>query len=150
MPRLSDSMEEGTILRWLKEDGAHVERGEELVEIETDKATLPYAADVSGRLHIVAAAGETLPIGRTIATIGETNGDQPSAVRAQTGKAKGEATLTIAVSLFMFSVSASIHCERSFAGSNGDPSFAVLMGPDVGSVTDDTQYPWRDYVNAFA
>jgi pyruvate dehydrogenase E2 component (dihydrolipoamide acetyltransferase) len=93
MPRLSDSMEEGTILRWLKEDGAHVERGEELVEIETDKATLPYAADVSGRLHIVAAAGETLPIGRTIATIGETNGDQPSVVRAQTGKAKGEATV---------------------------------------------------------
>jgi len=93
MPRLSDSMEEGTILRWLKEEGAHVERGEELVEIETDKATLPYAADVSGRLHIVAAAGETLPIGRTIATIGETNGDQPSAVRAQTGKAKGEVTV---------------------------------------------------------
>jgi pyruvate dehydrogenase E2 component (dihydrolipoamide acetyltransferase) len=86
-------MEEGTILRWLKEDGAHVERGEELVEIETDKATLPYAADVSGRLQIVAAAGETLPIGRTIATIGETNGDHPSAMRAQTGKAKGEATV---------------------------------------------------------
>jgi pyruvate dehydrogenase E2 component (dihydrolipoamide acetyltransferase) len=93
MPRLSDSMEEGTILRWLKEEGAHVERGEELVEIETDKATLPYAADVSGRLHIVAAAGETLPIGRTIATIGETNGDQPSVMRPQTGKAKGEVTV---------------------------------------------------------
>lgn len=67
-----------------------------------------------------------------------------------TGKAKGEATLTISVSLFMFSVSASIHCERTFAGSNGDPSFAALMGPDAGPVTDDTQYPWRDYVNAFA
>ena len=67
-----------------------------------------------------------------------------------TGKAKGEATLTISVSLFMFSVSASIHCERSFAGSNGDPSFVALMGPDAGPVTDDTQYPWRDYVNAFA
>src|SRR5438874_5913353 len=93
MPRLSDSMEEGTILRWLKAEGEHVERGEELVEIETDKATLPYEADVSGRLHIVAAAGETLPIGRTIATIGESNGDRPSTVRAQTGKAKGEVTV---------------------------------------------------------
>ena len=93
MPRLSDSMEEGTILRWLKEEGAHVERGDELVEIETDKATLPFVADVSGRLHIVAAAGETLPIGRTIATIGETNGDQPSAARSPTGKAKGEVTV---------------------------------------------------------
>ncbi len=38
MPRLSDTMEEGTILRWLKRDGEHVARGEELVEIETDKA----------------------------------------------------------------------------------------------------------------
>jgi len=93
MPRLSDSMEEGTILRWLKADGEHVERGEELVEIETDKATLPYVADVSGVLHIVANAGETLPIGRTIATIGERNGDQPSVMRPQTGKAKGEVTV---------------------------------------------------------
>ena len=93
MPRLSDSMEEGTILRWLKADGDHVQRGDALVEIETDKATLPYEADVSGRLHIVAAAGETLPIGRTIATIGESNGDRPSTVRAQTGKAKGEVTV---------------------------------------------------------
>jgi pyruvate dehydrogenase E2 component (dihydrolipoamide acetyltransferase) len=93
MPRLSDSMEEGTILRWLKAEGEHVERGAELVEIETDKATLPYVADVSGVLHIVAAAGETLPIGRTIATIGERNGNQPGAVRSQTGKAKGEVTV---------------------------------------------------------
>jgi pyruvate dehydrogenase E2 component (dihydrolipoamide acetyltransferase) len=93
MPRLSDSMEEGTILRWLKADGEHVTRGEPLVEIETDKATLPYEADVSGRLHILAAAGETLPIGRPIATIGESNGDRPSAAATRTGKAKGEVTV---------------------------------------------------------
>jgi pyruvate dehydrogenase E2 component (dihydrolipoamide acetyltransferase) len=42
MPRLSDSMEEGTILRWLKSPGDQVERGEELVEIETDKANMVY------------------------------------------------------------------------------------------------------------
>jgi pyruvate dehydrogenase E2 component (dihydrolipoamide acetyltransferase) len=93
MPRLSDSMEEGTILRWLKAEGEHVARGEPIVEIETDKATLPYEADVSGRLHILAAAGETLPIGRPIATIGESNGDRPSAAAARTGKAKGEVTV---------------------------------------------------------
>ena len=40
MPRLSDSMEEGTILKWLKADGDAVARGEPLAEIETDKATL--------------------------------------------------------------------------------------------------------------
>src|SRR5207237_3648743 len=52
-------------------------------------------ADVSGTLHILAAAGETLPIGRPIATIGETNGAVPStgATAARTGKAKGEVTV---------------------------------------------------------
>ena len=50
MPRLSDSMEEGTILRWLVEDGATVARGDEIVEIETDKANMTYEADAAGRL----------------------------------------------------------------------------------------------------
>ena len=51
MPRLSDSMEEGTILKWLKADGDEVPRGEELVEIETDKATMTYEADAAGVLR---------------------------------------------------------------------------------------------------
>ncbi len=80
MPRLSDSMEEGTILRWLKADGDEVQRGEELVEIETDKATMTYEADAAGVLAIVAAEGDTLPIGQVIATIG--GGAEPAAVGA--------------------------------------------------------------------
>jgi pyruvate dehydrogenase E2 component (dihydrolipoamide acetyltransferase) len=70
MPRLSDSMEEGTILRWLKQDGEEVSRGEELVEIETDKANMTYESDAAGVLAIVAQEGETLPIGAPIARIG--------------------------------------------------------------------------------
>src|SRR4051812_50106317 len=70
MPRLSDSMEEGTILKWLKAPGDVVARGEELAEIETDKATMTYEADSDGVLEIVAAEGETLPIGAVIARIG--------------------------------------------------------------------------------
>ncbi|MCW3008612.1 MAG: catalytic domain of component of various dehydrogenase complexe [Solirubrobacterales bacterium] len=70
MPRLSDSMEEGVILRWLKSEGEEVKRGEEIVEIETDKATMSYEADYDGALSIVAPEGSTLPIGATIATIG--------------------------------------------------------------------------------
>ncbi len=54
MPRLSDSMEEGTILKWLKSDGDEVSKGDELVEIETDKANMTYEADESGTLEIVA------------------------------------------------------------------------------------------------
>src|SRR5215216_2830374 len=71
MPRLSDSMEEGTILKWLKSDGDEVKRGEELVEIETDKANMTYEADQDGVLNIVASEGDTLPVGEKIATIGD-------------------------------------------------------------------------------
>ena len=94
MPRLSDSMEEGTILRWLKAEGDVVARGDELCEIETDKATMTYEAD-SGALHILAAEGETLAIGQPIAVIGESSASVPDtapaadpatdAVRAQPG-----------------------------------------------------------------
>ena len=70
MPRLSDSMEEGTILKWLKSDGEEVSKGEELVEIETDKANMTYEADQAGTLKIVAQEGDTLAVGETIAQIG--------------------------------------------------------------------------------
>ncbi|MGA2164077.1 MAG: dihydrolipoamide acetyltransferase family protein [Solirubrobacteraceae bacterium] len=71
MPRLSDTMEEGTILRWLKREGEHVSRGEELVEIETDKAAMVYESDQEGALRIVAQEGDTLAVGATIAHVGD-------------------------------------------------------------------------------
>ncbi|MDW5594110.1 dihydrolipoamide acetyltransferase family protein [Conexibacter stalactiti] len=71
MPRLSDSMEEGTIIRWLKADGDEVAKGEELVEIETDKANMTHEAEAAGALTIVVPDGETRPIGELIAYIGE-------------------------------------------------------------------------------
>src|SRR3954453_4727921 len=74
MPRLSDSMEEGTILKWLKAEGDDVSKGDELVEIETDKATMTYASDADGTLEIVADEGATLAIGEVIARIGEGGG----------------------------------------------------------------------------
>ncbi len=72
MPRLSDSMEEGTILTWMKQVGDEIAVGDELVEIETDKANMAYEADVAGTLtEILAEEGETLPIGSLIARIGD-------------------------------------------------------------------------------
>jgi pyruvate dehydrogenase E2 component (dihydrolipoamide acetyltransferase) len=72
MPRLSDSMEEGTILRWIKSQGDEVAVGDELVEIETDKANMVYEADAGGTLiEVVAQEGDTLPIGEVIARVGE-------------------------------------------------------------------------------
>src|SRR3954454_7753389 len=71
MPRLSDSMEEGTVLKWLVEVGGEVKRGEPLVEIETDKANMTYEADSDGVLiEVLAQEGETLPIGQVIARVG--------------------------------------------------------------------------------
>jgi pyruvate dehydrogenase E2 component (dihydrolipoamide acetyltransferase) len=75
MPRLSDTMEEGTILRWLKADGDQIARGEELVEIETDKATMIYESDQAGRLTLIAAEGDTLPVGEPIASVQDDKND---------------------------------------------------------------------------
>jgi pyruvate dehydrogenase E2 component (dihydrolipoamide acetyltransferase) len=72
MPRLSDSMEEGTVLKWLVEEGGEVKRGEPLVEIETDKANMTYESDTDGTLiEVVAQEGDTLSIGEVIARIGD-------------------------------------------------------------------------------
>ncbi len=91
MPRLSDSMEEGTILTWLKQVGDEVAIGDELVEIETDKANMAYEADVAGTLtEILAQEGETLPIGSPIATIGATNG-RPDSDEGQGARPAGPA-----------------------------------------------------------
>jgi pyruvate dehydrogenase E2 component (dihydrolipoamide acetyltransferase) len=72
MPRLSDSMEEGTVLKWLVDVGSEVKRGEPLVEIETDKANMTYESDTDGTLiEVVAQEGDTLAIGEVIARIGD-------------------------------------------------------------------------------
>ena len=77
MPRLSDSMEEGTVLKWMKSVGDEVAVGDELAEIETDKANMVYEADTAGTLiEIVAGEGDTLPIGEVIARVGE-EGEEP-------------------------------------------------------------------------
>jgi pyruvate dehydrogenase E2 component (dihydrolipoamide acetyltransferase) len=72
MPRLSDTMTEGILVQWLKQEGEPVQRGEVLAEIETDKATMELEAYDSGVLtRIIAAPGSTVPIGQLIAVIGE-------------------------------------------------------------------------------
>jgi pyruvate dehydrogenase E2 component (dihydrolipoamide acetyltransferase) len=71
MPKLSDTMEEGTILQWLAADGDAVEKGQPIVEIETDKANMTVEAPESGALHLLAAEGDVLAVGAPIAEIGE-------------------------------------------------------------------------------
>ena len=92
MPRLSDSMEEGTVLKWLVKEGGEVKRGEPLVEIETDKANMTYEADTDGVLvKVIAKEGDTLAVGEPIAEIGEAgeaaSGDEAN---GEEGNADGE------------------------------------------------------------
>jgi pyruvate dehydrogenase E2 component (dihydrolipoamide acetyltransferase) len=84
-------MEEGTILKWLVEPGAIVTRGQEIVEIETDKATMTYEADSDGPLSIVAAEGDTLAVGAIIATIGEGSGGPAAPADGSPEQASGPA-----------------------------------------------------------
>src|SRR5215467_13040210 len=71
MPRLSDTMQEGTIARWLKQAGDAVKKGDILAEIETDKATMDLEAYEAGTLEqILVPEGETVPIGQAVAVIG--------------------------------------------------------------------------------
>ena len=64
MPRLSDQMEEATVLSWLKKPRRRVARGDPLVEVETDKATMVYEAEFDGVLEeIVVVDGETAALG---------------------------------------------------------------------------------------
>ena len=85
MPRLSDSMEEGTILRWLVAEGDRVESGQPLVEIETDKATVTYDADNAGTvLALSVGEGASAPVGAPIAVLGEPGEELPSVPSAAT------------------------------------------------------------------
>src|SRR3954463_5760668 len=70
MPQLSDTMTEGTVVKWHKREGDKVKSGEELVDVETDKATMPFEASESGTLaHIAVKEGEKVPVGALIAVI---------------------------------------------------------------------------------
>ncbi len=86
MPKLSDSMAEAVIVRWLKSPGDVFARGDGLIEVETDKATVVYEAESDGTLgSILVPEGGTVAIGEPIATLanGERLGSDPSGVRPQ-------------------------------------------------------------------
>ena len=82
MPKLSDTMEEGTIVEWKKKSGDEVKTGEVLAEVESDKATFDLEADADGVLQILVDQGVPAKIGAPIARIGEAGAEpvpQPKA-----------------------------------------------------------------------
>ena len=71
MPQMGYDMEEGTVVRWLKEEGSTVGRNEPVAEIETDKAVVEFESEAEGvLLRIVASEGSIVPVGETIAVVG--------------------------------------------------------------------------------
>ena len=87
MPRLSDTMEEGTVASWLKKVGDTVSEGDILAEIETDKATMEFEAFDNGTLlYIGIQEGESAPVDSVLAIIGDKDADVDQAVAAASSK----------------------------------------------------------------
>lgn len=79
MPKLSDTMSEGTLVKWLKKEGDSVSMDEEVAEVETDKATMAMPSFDDGVIHkIYVKEGDTVPLGATLALILE-EGEEPPA-----------------------------------------------------------------------
>lgn len=77
MPKLSDTMSEGTLVKWLKKEGDSVSMDEEIAEVETDKATMAMPSFEEGIIHkIYVKEGESAPLGATLALILE-EGEEP-------------------------------------------------------------------------
>lgn len=95
MPRLSDTMEEGELAKWLKNEGDVIAKGDILAEIETDKATMDLEAFEAGVLEKqLVAAGTVVPIGTPVAVIGDGSGKAGSSAKdapAKDAAAKGAA-----------------------------------------------------------
>jgi pyruvate dehydrogenase E2 component (dihydrolipoamide acetyltransferase) len=90
MPKLSDSMAEAVILRWLKSPGEAFARGEALIEVETDKATVVYEAESDGTLDsILVDEGATVAIGEPIATLANGDGAGPRERRPEPASEDG-------------------------------------------------------------
>lgn len=99
MPKLSDTMEEGTLLKWFKQEGDYVQQGETLFEVETDKAVMEVEAFTSGVLsQILVQEGEKVPVGTPIAIIGGETGkvvpqEEPLMQEAQKTKVPTDTSL---------------------------------------------------------
>ena len=80
MPRMSDTMEEGNIIGWLKKVGDTVEPGDVLAEVETDKATMELESYQEGVLLYIGVAEGTIPVNGILAVIGEAGEDYKEAL----------------------------------------------------------------------
>ncbi len=125
VPVIGESINEVTLSQWLKEDGAYVQRDEPICEFESDKATLEFPAEASGKLIHVAAEGDDLEIGALVARI-DTDVQASSEESAPAGGDAG-ATTEVAAEKEPVEASVSPAGEGSYAAGTPSPAAAKLM-----------------------
>jgi pyruvate dehydrogenase E2 component (dihydrolipoamide acetyltransferase) len=140
MPRLSDSMEEGTVLQWLVAEGDVVAEGEPLVEVETDKASVTYESEHEGTLLTIRVqAGESAAVGAAIAVIGDPGeaGDPAGAGTGGTAVADRAAPASAGAAAAV-PVPAATTATRSGARVKASPlarRIAAQLGVDLATLT---------------
>src|SRR5688500_3676308 len=91
MPQLSDTMTEGTVVKWKKKEGDKVKANEEIADIETDKATMPMESFEAGTLaYIAAKEGQRVPVGGLIGVIARSNENLDEIRKTYQAKAGGQ------------------------------------------------------------
>ena len=131
MPRLSDTMEEGTVASWLKNVGDDVEEGDLLAEIETDKATMEFESFYSGKLlYIGLQEGESSPVDQVLAIIGPEGTDVNAVLSSVTGGGKKNST-TSSKEVEIKSESSIEKKEASKSVSDGERIFASPLAKKI-------------------
>lgn len=145
MPKLSDTMEEGTVVRWIKKEGDEIEVGDIIAEIETDKATMEMEAFDEGTLSAISVPeGGKAPVGSVIAILledGESAGAAPAAASTPAPAAAPESAPTSAAD--SFSAAAAPIQVAPTSGANGEhikasplaKKIAAADGVDLSSLT---------------
>ena len=89
VPELAESITEGTIAQWLKQPGETVEKGEFIVELETDKVNVEVISEEAGVVkEILAAEGDTVQVGQVIAIVGAGSGAAPAPATSSSTSSK--------------------------------------------------------------
>jgi 2-oxoglutarate dehydrogenase dihydrolipoamide succinyltransferase (E2 component) len=135
MPQLGESVAEGTVGRWLKQEGDTIKRDESLVEIVTDKVTAELPSPVSGRLvKILVAEDQTVKVGADIAEIEETGAASSASASSQTGaSATASSAPSAATSAHQANMGANSMANGSANGSANGALASVAARPAAGA-----------------
>ena len=129
MPRMSDTMEEGNIVSWLKEEGEPVEAGETLAEVETDKATMELDSFSDGVLLHIAVKEGPVPINGVIAVIGEEGEDWKAALAEAADEVGGSETAEAEEANAEEAVAETVSTTTSVAASSNGSDSRIKASP---------------------